>query len=72
MLEAVGRHLKRGVEIEDGLAALNRLDPAGGDGLAVADILNVIDDGTGHIPRTQEVGVKTVNLTAGLNRLLGG
>ena len=72
MLEAAGLHLKRGIEVEDGLAALNGLDPAGGDCLTVADILYVINDGTSHIPGAQEVGVEAVDLAIAGHRLLGG
>ncbi|MNE65757.1 hypothetical protein D3C80_1612640 [compost metagenome] len=72
MLEALGLHLEGGVEIEDGLAVLDRLDPAGGDGLAVTDVLHVVDDGSVGIPRAQEVGVEAVHLAIGGHRLLGG
>jgi hypothetical protein len=50
VFEAVRLDLEGGVEVEDGLAALNGLDPAGGDGLAVADVLHVVDDGLVGIP----------------------
>ncbi|MNC57261.1 hypothetical protein D3C75_1069090 [compost metagenome] len=72
MLEALGLHLEGGIEVEDWLAALNGLDPAGGDGLAVADVLHVVDDGLVGIPRTQEVGVEAVHLAIPGHRLLGG
>ncbi|MNZ72499.1 hypothetical protein D3C78_908790 [compost metagenome] len=72
MLEAFGLYLEGGIEVEDGLAALNGLDPAGGDGLTVADVLHVVDDGLVGIPRAQEVGVTAVDLAIEGDRLLGG
>lgn len=72
MFKAVRLDLEGGVEIEDGLAALNGLDPAGGDGLAVADVLHVVDDGTVGIAGAQEVGVEAVHTAIACHRLLGG
>ena len=72
VLETLGLHLEGGIEVEDGLAALDGLDPAGGDGLAVADVLHVIDDGAIGIAGTQEIGVETVHLAIAGHRLLGG
>ena len=72
VLEALGLHLEGGVEVEDGLAILDGLDPAGGNGLAVADVFHVVDDGLVGIPGAQEVGVETVDLAVACHRLLGG
>ena len=72
VFKAVRLDLEGGVEIEAGLAALNGLDPAGGDGLTVADVLYVVDDGTVGIAGAQKVGVEAVYLAIACHRLLGG
>ena len=48
-------------QVEDGLAVLDGHHPAGGEGAAVADPVDLVEDGHVGVPGAQEVGVQRVH-----------
>ena len=67
MLEPRLRHLEGADHAQEHLPALDGLHPAGGEVLAVPDAVHLVDDGTRHVARPQEVGVQRVR-QPGLHR----
>lgn len=57
--------------MEDRLAVLDGDDPAGGEGAAVADAVDGVDDGGAGVPGAQEVRVQGVRRPVGGNRAPG-
>src|SRR5215831_3187162 len=57
-------HLKRADHAQEHLAALDGLHPARGEALAVADPVDLVDDGAAHVARPQEVSVQRVRPAA--------
>ncbi len=68
---ALFRHLEGGGEVEDLFAMLNGRDAAGGEALAVARAIHLVEDRHRRIARTDEVGVQRV-ADAGVDGAVGG
>jgi hypothetical protein len=69
--EARLRHLEGGGHVEDRVPALDRAHAPGGERAAVADSIDVVDDGSAHVPRAEEIRVQRVHapvLRHGLHR----
>lgn len=49
--------METGLQVEDGLAVLNRDNATSGEAFAVADAVGVVQDGGGRVAWTQEVGM---------------
>ncbi len=64
--------LKRGGQVEDRPAPLDRHHPAGGEAFAVADAVDVVDDGPLDIARPQKIGVQAVGPALRRHGLVGG
>ena len=58
MRQALFGCMKAGLQVEDGLAVLNGDNATSGEAFAVADAVDVVQDGGGRVAWTQEVGVK--------------
>ena len=65
MRKAVLAGMKRDAHGKDRLAVLARQDPAGGEALAVADAVDVVDDRNLGVAAEQEVGVQRVRRPLG-------
>ena len=64
-------HVEAGLQVEDGPAVLDGDDAAGGEALAVADAVHLVEDRHGGVAWPQEVGVEGVDQPAGLHRAGG-
>ncbi len=64
--------LKRGRQVENRPALLNGHDPAGGEALAVADAIDVVDDRPADIPRPEKIGMQAVGRALRRHGLVGG
>lgn len=53
--------VKAGLQVEDGLAMLNGNDTAGRKAFAVADAVDVVQNGSGGVAWTQEIGMQRVH-----------
>ena len=62
VLEALLDALKRGREVEDRLAVLDGDHASGREARAVADAIDLVDDGLGDVARPQKIGVERVDL----------
>ena len=71
MHEAFLGDLEGGGEVEDLLTVLDGGDAAGGEALAVAGAVDLVEDRHGRIARADEVGVQGV-ADAVLDRAVGG
>ena len=65
VLEALLVLLERRGHVEDGGARLDRDDPPRGERAAVADAVDLVDDGLRHVPGPQEVRVQRVHVPVG-------
>ena len=57
--------VEAGLEVEDDLAVLDGHDASGGEALAVADAVDLVQDRHGRVARPQEVGVQGVHRPGG-------
>ena len=58
--------VEAGLQVEDRLAVLDGHHAAGGEALAVADSVDLVEDGDGGVARAQEVRVQRVHETVRL------
>lgn len=58
MRQALFGCMEAGLQVEDGLAVLNGDDATSGEAFAVADAVDVVQNGGSRVARTQEVGVQ--------------
>ena len=70
MFEALDFDLERGGQVEDLRPVLDGRHPAGGERLAVAGAIDLIEDRHGRIARTNEIAVQRVADTL-LDRAIG-
>ena len=71
VLEALLEVVEGGREVEDGPPVLHGDDTPGGEGAAVADPVDLVEDGHGRVARPQEVRVQRVHPSV-LDRAAGG
>jgi hypothetical protein len=55
--------MEAGLQVEDGLAVLNRDNASGREAFAVSDAVDVVQDGGSRVAWTQEVCVQRVHAT---------
>ena len=65
-------HLEARLQVEDRLPVLDGDHPAGGEGAAVADAVDLVEDRHVRVAGPQEVGVERVDAASGLHRAGGG
>ena len=63
VLEALLGHLEAGLQVEDGLAVLDGDHTSGGEGAAVADAVDLVEDRHVRVAGAEEVGVQRVDAT---------
>jgi hypothetical protein len=71
----VGAHLgdvETGLQVEDRLAVLDGHHASGGEALAVADAVDLVQDGRGRVAGPQEVGVQRMHQPVALDGAGGG
>ena len=61
MRQALFGSMKAGLQVKDGLAMLNGHDAASREALAIADAVDVIQNGRSGVAWTQEIGMQRVH-----------